>query len=1153
MSKKFWLKHMTLHKSPGFAMGTFPPVEKLGEHLNVIWGPNAVGKSTLSRAMRALIWGNTSSDEVEAEGLLGTPDSEWSLALSRGKLIQTRLRDNQTIPLPGRNDELSESYWFSLPELLQEDDRSTDAFLRQVRTKLQGGVDLDRACEVAGGIASYASGNIAQAKQVKLAREELKKVLAIHGEHQGIQDRIGKLHQELQATDELSAKKTLVEEAQILLELSQTIESQEHLLSLYSPSIGFIDKSSPKRLQELLSDQNAAKEEQNSCIQTRDELRQGFIACAISEEQLKDIEKPSRIENTYSAYKDALSSQKKAQQEFSSAREALLEWEAEHSWLAEGTPDEKTLESYVETLKTLAQECEPLRCDVDAKKRLLDELGEYEAIQHPVKELSLLQMRLSDWMNAFLKLRGTPRNKALQPGTKKWLLLLMVIIGALTSYLGIAVQPVFSLLGVVLMLFSVVLLIPSATKNNEYAEAEKSLAQAKQEVEALFKQLDSECPASLSPEFCYRVLAELSSEIAIALRIEQVNQRRKLAEDHLGKAVERLGKWALDWRDAAKALSLKDDEAHLEGAQFFHFAERLQKWSSLRVSFVDKQGSLAEAQKDTAHALSLLHSELDTQECEITSLKAKRDTTVRRFHDALSLQTRIAENAGRLLKAQQQLLGCEMAIKGFWEKIHVAFGDETELSELVAKLDQWNDLRFSLKHNQNMYDKKGKEVPKALQLSHTYSASALSDASEIVVQEQKMLEQKREELGGLRSTFDGLKFGSDLSTAQKRQESALQDLETVRSEQVMARMIHSLASDLKDESEKLFQPQVLKHASAWLSDSTNHRYTLSANNAGFFATDTIMAKNYNLDELSSGTRVQLLFSIRMAFITMQEETSGVRLPIFLDELLANSDDDRALAITEAIGTIAQERQVFYVTAQRDEVEKLKTIVKSTVTVIPLEDVRRDFRVSQEPLKRYVYSREEILPAVADYQEYGKALGVSGPSVWGTLEALHSWHLLTDSDQLYDFLQQGLTHVGQLISAKAVHSPTLSFRLELLKAAQQKAQQGRSKVVHLSDLEDPALDLNRGAKFWVQIQEVVGSQGCTGKELLEAIQDKRIQRFTDTSSDMLSTWLFDNRFDTDTESKSAHAILDELFVEFESLTVGSEEQRVVLRYLDAVIG
>ncbi|MDA3832672.1 MAG: hypothetical protein PF495_04685, partial [Spirochaetales bacterium] len=723
------------------------------------------------------------------------------------------------------------------------------------------------------------------------------------------------------------------------------------------------------------------------------------------------MDKPGRIANQYTVYKEALDLQNTCKKEFGSAKEVLLEWEVEHSWLCEENADGNTLKSYVHTLKTLAQECEPLRCDVAANQRLLDEMGEPEAIEHAVNDLSLLQIRLSDWLQAFWKLQGTTKTKALQPGTKGWLVLLILVIGGATSYLGIAVQPVFFIFGVVLMLFSVVLLIPSSAKNSEYKQAEESLLQAKQEEEKMLNQLYIGCPSAWSPEFCHRKSAELSSEIAATHKTEQLNQRRMLAKDHLEKAIEKLRTWTSAWQEAAKALSLKDDAAHLEGSQFFHFAERLQIWSTYRLEFVKKQAALSVAQEETEQALSLLQAELDTQEYEITTLKTKSDNLIKRYTDALSLQARIGENAERLFTAQQQLLESEDAIKDFWERVQLELGNETELIELVAKLDPWNDLRFSLKHNRFLYEQKSRQAPEALEISHTHTPSDLSDALSLIIQEQQALEEKREELGGLRATFEGLKSGSDLSTAQQKMESALLELETYRSEQVMARMVASLTGDLKDESEKRFQPQVLKHASRWLSDITNHRYTLSANNEGFFATDTIMAKNYNLDELSSGTRIQLLFSIRMAFITMQEETSDVRLPIFLDELLANSDDDRALAIAQAIGNIAEERQVFYVTAQHDEVEKLKTIATSEVTVIALEDLKRDFRVSKDPFKRFVYDREEVIPAVGDYQEYGKILSVSGPSLWGTIEALHSWHLLTDSADLYDFLQQGLTHIG----------------------------------------------------------------------------------------------------------------------------------------------
>lgn len=1153
MRQKYWLKDIALHKSPGFASGTFPPVAKLGEHLNVIWGPNAVGKSTLSRAMRALIWETKTHGEVEADGLLASPDSEWNLHLAQGKLTQTRLADNQKLRLPGRNDELSESYWFTLHELLQEGDVSTASFLKQVRTSMQGGVDLDGASLDAGGITSFAGGNIAQAKQVRLASEELEQVLKTQNEHQDIQDKMEMVQHKLKASSDLPARKVLLEEAQSLLRLSEAIGIQEQKLSQYSPSIAHVDKSSVKRVQELVSAQAKAQEELRACIQSRDRLTHLFAGCSITEEDLQDGEKPGRIQNQYDALKEALNAQKTAEEAFRSAREGLLEWEREHSWLIDGRSDEHKLQSFVDTLKTLAQECEPLRCDVDANRRLLDELGEPEAIAHSAQELTLLQVRLSDWLDAFWKMQGTPRSKALKPGTRRALLLLVFLIGGIASWLGITVQPAFFLLGVALTLLSVVLLLPSSAKNSEYKKAEEALLQAESEVAKLLKALDKEVPTSWTAEFCHSMTAEAGSEIASIHKLELVNQRRKRSGEQLAQARAKLQKWTSDWQDAVKDLGLKGDEGLLQGAQFFHFAERLKEWSALRLEFVKGQEAFGAAQEESSHALSALQAELETQRCELPALKAMVDSLLKRLAEAHSLQRDIGENEGRLLASQRQLLSSEDALRKFWENVHLAYGDETELTDLVSKLGPWNELKFSLDYDRSLYEQKIEASPRALEMAARHTPSDLVSALETLKLEQMALEAMREELGGLRSTFESLKFSTALSTAYQKQESALSELEAFRSGQVMARMVSTLANELKRESEDLFQPQVLKHASTWLSDITSHRYTLSANNEGFFATDTIMAKNYHLDELSSGTRIQLLFSIRMAFITMQEETSGVSLPIFLDELLANSDDDRALAITQAIGNIAQQRQVFYVTAQRDEVEKLRTVATSDLTVIALEDLKREFRLSQDPLKLYVYDRKEVPQAREDYQGYGRALSVAGASLWSPIEALHSWHLLNDSDELYRFLHQGLERVGQLINARAGQDPSLATRLKLLKSAQLRCQQGRSRGVHLSDLEDPALDLNRGAKFWTQMQEVVGAEGCTGHELLEAVQDKRIQRFTDASLDMLANWLFENRFVSDKESKDAQSILEDLFVEFDALTVGSDEEEIVARYLDAVIG
>ena len=54
----------------------------------------------------------------------------------------------------------------------------------------------------------------------------------------------------------------------------------------------------------------------------------------------------------------------------------------------------------------------------------------------------------------------------------------------------------------------------------------------------------------------------------------------------------------------------------------------------------------------------------------------------------------------------------------------------------------------------------------------------------------------------------------------------------------------------------------------------------------------------DLAELSAGRRLQLLVAVRMGFVEEQER--GVRVPIVMDETLANSDDASAEALIGAV-------------------------------------------------------------------------------------------------------------------------------------------------------------------------------------------------------------------------------------------------------------
>ena len=150
------------------------------------------------------------------------------------------------------------------------------------------------------------------------------------------------------------------------------------------------------------------------------------------------------------------------------------------------------------------------------------------------------------------------------------------------------------------------------------------------------------------------------------------------------------------------------------------------------------------------------------------------------------------------------------------------------------------------------------------------------------------------------------------------------------------------------------QPRVLRRARELFTRITHGRYELSVHEADppeFRAKDTAQNRGLALDELSSGTRLQLLLAARVAFVEQQEQ--AVRVPLILDETLGNSDDRRAGEIIDAVIEICRQgRQVFYFTAQHDEVGKWRKLLGESPQVahheVDLAEVRQFSETERVP-------------------------------------------------------------------------------------------------------------------------------------------------------------------------------------------------------------
>lgn len=266
--------------------------------------------------------------------------------------------------------------------------------------------------------------------------------------------------------------------------------------------------------------------------------------------------------------------------------------------------------------------------------------------------------------------------------------------------------------------------------------------------------------------------------------------------------------------------------------------------------------------------------------------------------------------------------------------------------------------------------------------------------------------------------------GHDLGEAVFRRTQAEAALARKRDETFAAHAGHLLIEFLR-QTNQARASAVLVRARERFARITANRYDLEVTDGDpprFAARDTATSVVRALDELSSGTRVQLLIAVRLAFLEVQEGDRP-KLPLILDEALGNTDDMRASEIIDAVIEVARTgRQVFYFTAQWDEVGKWRQRLESgsdsgdddsvpfTVLELPASPPPEDQLVlPQTPPPQSVREPHDG----ESYEDYAAAIGVPRFDPWADAGHTHLWYLLDDGRVLHRFLSRELQHWGQL--------------------------------------------------------------------------------------------------------------------------------------------
>jgi len=385
------------------------------------------------------------------------------------------------------------------------------------------------------------------------------------------------------------------------------------------------------------------------------------------------------------------------------------------------------------------------------------------------------------------------------------------------------------------------------------------------------------------------------------------------------------------------------------------------------------------------------------------------------------------------------------------------------------------------------------------------------EAAEIAAAE---LDPTRREIAEIETRIGDAKRKRDIESALARRDATRDALRDAREDLAASIAGETLISHIRRETRDAAMPIVFHRARDLFSIITRGRYELQFEEGpppAFTARDTTTGLTLALDQLSSGTRVQVLMAIRLSFVENSE--TGPKLPILLDETLGNSDELRAGAIIDAAIEISRNgRQVFYFTAQGDEVARWQSRLsqlpaedRPTATVIDLAEVRRDAGIERLPL--YAATAHELpdrLPVPpangTDRATYGEMLKVPGIDPWSDdLGSVHLWHLVPNMGVLQRLLEQDIRTWGQLAGLASAGGPralaALGIDEETYAAAMSRARLievalatwkiGRSRPVTARDIAESGIVPPEHLDAVARIVDDAGGDGAT---VLERVRE-----------------------------------------------------------------
>lgn len=1101
-------------------------LDELSPGINIIHGPNASGKTTTARALESILWPRDAAPRgafLDADLLI---DGEgWRIGIEAGAASHQREGAEASPPvLPPA--EARDRYRLSLHELLvSENETLVDAIVRESA----GGYDITGAASSLGTRARPPARRGAEANAYVKARTLLDEAYDAEKRLQHDERRLVDLTSRHEAAKRAAARVALLERA---VEYAEAIAAEAEaaaVVEAYPAEVAALNGDEidqlariRKRLADLertLGEAETARREAEAALREA-----GIVADGEGGEgqAILDDEALGALRERLSQLRHIDHSISTSSIELASAQAQAAE---ELQRIGE-VVDEVRLQSLdvvaIDRLAGFAERAGRVRADLqaaEARLALLDGpgAGGGEDLEKIGRGVNLLQQ----WLRAGA---GASAEQTAREGRLRGLgaaaaVALAVVGGVAAVMTGMPVVWGAVVVGVLLLLM---ILRPAPTP-----------ADPREVHQREYERLGLGRPGAWTPDSVAELLDGLEARRAEA----RLAEARTAERENIARECEAFkAKWQELDRQRAELAEEFGVGPELDPAAFFTLANRISRWQDARGKVAGSSAALETLRRDRAIVLTAAATQADSfGQSGVTdqaTLSAAIDELGRRLesHRRALTELRHAESGIESARKEIESLAAERA--SILERVGLAVAgtpgtvaadqsprlvDSIERAEELIR--EWCGLLLSYRDAvSERLEAEGrlKGAREKLTSAIGYEPgiedrgieelrAELDEAREVAAEAEELKGQ----IAGIEALIEKAREGHAVEDALAAVEAAEAELRAAREKDIRAIVGHTLVEYLKSATRDDQRPAVFHRARELFALITRGRYRLDFADEGkpaFRAFDTTTNRGHSLEELSSATRVQLLLAVRIAFVESQE--GGLRLPLIFDETLGNSDDDRAAAIIEAtIALAAEGRQIFYFTAQPDEVGKWKSILAGAGVDWAVHDLAEARSISRhealppiaiEPVERW----EPPAPDGMSHEEYGKVLLVPGIDLQAEVGGVHLWHLVEEPELLYRLLRRSLESWGALESLVEYGGgavlgddqreyPRIRAAARALEAALELARIGRGRPVDWEEIESSGIFTDA---FRDRARQLLIERNGDAAAFIEAIEGGALARF-----------------------------------------------------------